>query len=120
MKESQENDRSVNGSNDILVESLGTPEYSGRVSAKGKHHTPRQYFNSVVDRVVRDFIAASKEEQRNFQAKVLAKLSQVRVVTSQSNVSSSNMKQKQFLLPKVVEKPIRRGEDAPTSANRTK
>ena len=112
MKESQENGRSVNGSNDILVEALGTPEYSGRVRAKGKHHTPRQYFNSAVDRAVRDFIAASKEEQRNFQAEVLAKLSQVGAVTPQSNVSSSNMKQKQFLLPKVVEKPICRGEDA--------
>ena len=65
LKESQENGRSVSRSNDMLVEALGTPEYSGRVKAKGKHHTPRQYFNSVVDRVVRDFIAASKEEQRN-------------------------------------------------------
>ncbi|RVW86255.1 hypothetical protein CK203_043281 [Vitis vinifera] len=99
-------------SNDILVEALGTPEYSGRVRAKGKHHIPRQYFNSAVDRAVRDFIAASKEEQRNFQAEVLAKLSQVGVVTPQSDVSSSNMKQKQLLLLEVVEKPIRRGEDA--------
>ena len=66
MKESQENGRSVSGSNDILVEALGTLEYSGRVRAKGKHHTPRQYFNSVVDRAIKDFIVASKEEQRNF------------------------------------------------------
>ena len=43
---------------------------------------------------------------------MLAKLSQVGVVTPQSDVSSLNMKQKQFLLPEVVEKPIRRGEDA--------
>ena len=50
----------------MLVEALGTPEYSGRVRAKGKHHTPCQCFNSAVDRVVRDFIAASKKEQRNF------------------------------------------------------
>ncbi|RVX18748.1 hypothetical protein CK203_006965 [Vitis vinifera] len=78
LKESQENGRSVSGSNDILVEALGTPEYSGRVRAKGKHYTPRQYFNSAADRAVRDFIAASKEEQRIFQAEVLAKLSQVR------------------------------------------
>ena len=112
MKESQENDRSVNGSNDILVESLGTPEYSGRVSAKGKHHTPRQYFNSVVDHGVRDFIATSKEEQINFQAEVLAKLSEVKAVTPKSDVSNSNMKQKQFLLPEILEKPIRRGEDS--------
>ena len=96
----------------MLVEALGTPEYSGRVRAKGKHHTPRQYFNSAVDRVVRDFIAASKEEQRNIQAEVLAKLSQVEAITPQFDVSSSNMKQKQFLLPEVVEKPIRKSEDA--------
>ena len=112
MKESQENGRSVNWSNEILVEALGTPKYSGWVRAKGKHHTPRQYFNSVVDHAIRDFIAASKEEQINFQAKVLAKLSQVGAITPQSNVSSSNMKQKQFLLPEVVEKPIHIGEDA--------
>eukprot|EP00261_Vitis_vinifera_P032254 XP_019073497.1 PREDICTED: uncharacterized protein LOC104878021 [Vitis vinifera] len=30
LKESQENGRSVSRSNDILVEALGTPEYSGR------------------------------------------------------------------------------------------
>ncbi|KAL6334469.1 hypothetical protein AAG906_016009 [Vitis piasezkii] len=80
---------SVSGSNDILVEALGTPEYSGRVRAKGKHYTPRQYFNSAADRAVRDFIAASKEEQRIFQAEVLAKLTQVGVVTPQSDVSKS-------------------------------
>ncbi|XP_059590774.1 uncharacterized protein LOC100261851 isoform X3 [Vitis vinifera] len=111
LKESQENGRSVSGSNDIFVEALGTPEYSGRVRAKGKHYTPRQYFNSVADRAVRDFIAASKEEQRIFQAEVLAKLSQVGTVTSQSDVSSSNMKQKQLLLPKAMDKSIRKVED---------
>ncbi|RVW30053.1 hypothetical protein CK203_113444 [Vitis vinifera] len=111
LKESQENGRSVSGSNDILVEALGTPEYSGRVRAKGKHYTPRQYFNSAADRAVRDFIAASKEEQRIFQAEVLAKLSQVGAVTPQSDVSSSNMKQKQLLLPEAVDKPIRKVED---------
>ncbi|XP_034697194.1 uncharacterized protein LOC117923048 [Vitis riparia] len=111
LKESQENGRSVSGSNDILVEALGTPEYSGRVRAKGKHYTPRQYFNSAADRAVRDFIAASKEEQRIFQAEVLAKLSQVGAVIPQSDVSSSNMKQKQLLLPEAVDKPIRKVED---------
>ncbi|RVW69555.1 hypothetical protein CK203_059353 [Vitis vinifera] len=111
LKESQENSRSVSGSNDILVEALGTPEYSSRVRAKGKHYTPRQYFNSAADRAIRDFIAASKEEQRIFQAEVLAKLTQVGVVTPQSDVSSSNMKQKQLLLPEAVDKPIRKVED---------
>ncbi|KAL6335142.1 hypothetical protein AAG906_027202 [Vitis piasezkii] len=70
LKESEENGRSVNGSNDILVEALGTPEYSGRVKAKGKHHTPRQYFNTATDCAIRDFIATSQEEQRRFQAEV--------------------------------------------------
>ncbi|KAL6327791.1 hypothetical protein AAG906_025619 [Vitis piasezkii] len=97
LKESQENGKSVSGSNDILVEALGTPEYSGRVRAKG---------NRAVD-----FIVASKEEQRIFQAEVLAKLSQVGAVTPQSDVSSSNMKQKQLLLPEAVDKPIRKVED---------
>ncbi|RVW37618.1 PH, RCC1 and FYVE domains-containing protein 1 [Vitis vinifera] len=111
LKESQENGRSVSGSNDILVEALGTPEYSGRVRAKGKHYTPRQYFNSAANCAIRDFIATSKEEQRIFQAEVLAKLSQVGAVTPQSDVSSSNMKQKQLLLPEAVDKPIRKVED---------
>ncbi|RVW89704.1 hypothetical protein CK203_047223 [Vitis vinifera] len=84
LKESQENGRSVSGSNDILVEALVSD--SGRVRAKGKHYTPRQYFNSAANRAVRDFIAASKEEQRIFQAEVLAKLSQVGAVTPQSDV----------------------------------
>ena len=75
MKEFEEKGRSVNGSNDILVEALGTPEYNGRVRAKGKHHTPHQYFDTATDRAVRDFIATSQEEQRIFQAEVLAKLS---------------------------------------------
>ncbi|RVW36757.1 hypothetical protein CK203_101553 [Vitis vinifera] len=111
LKESQENGRSVSGNNYILVEALGTPEYSGRVRAKGKHYTPRQYFNSAADRAVRDFIAASKEEQRIFQVEVLAKLSQVGAVTPQSDVSSSNMKQKQLLLPEAVDKPICKVEE---------
>ena len=43
---------------------------------------------------------------------MLAKLSQVGVVTPHSDVSSSNMKQKQLFLLEVVEKPIRRVEYA--------
>lgn len=99
MKEPQGDGIIVSGENDILSEALGTPEYSGRVRGKGKHHTPCQYFNNVADRALRDFIAISKEEQRKFQEEVLAKLSQVESTPSQCNVSSSNMKQKQILLP---------------------
>ncbi|RVW75554.1 hypothetical protein CK203_056463 [Vitis vinifera] len=57
-------------------------------------------------------IGTSQEEQRRFQAEVLAKLSQVGVITPHSDVSSSNMKQKHLFLPEVVEKPICRVEDA--------
>ena len=39
MKESQESGISYSGSNDILSQALGTPEYTGRVRAKGKHYT---------------------------------------------------------------------------------
>ena len=39
LQQSQESSLSFNG-NDILIEALGTPEYSGRVRAKGKHYTP--------------------------------------------------------------------------------
>ena len=49
MKESQESDISYSGSNDILAQALGTPEYTGCVRATGKHYTPRQYFNSMSD-----------------------------------------------------------------------
>ena len=48
LQESQESGSSFN-ENDILTEALGTPEYSGRVRAKGKHYTPRQYFHSIAD-----------------------------------------------------------------------
>ncbi|KAL6329281.1 hypothetical protein AAG906_015485 [Vitis piasezkii] len=86
LKESQENGRSVSGSNDILVEALGTPEYSGRVRAKGS-----------TTHLANISIQTSKEEQRIFA--VLANDSS-RSCYSQSDVSSSNMKQKQLLLPK--------------------
>ena len=42
---------------------------------------------------------------------MLAKLSQVGAVTPQSDVSSSNMKQKQLLLPEAVDKPICKVEE---------
>ncbi|KAL6311876.1 hypothetical protein AAG906_021641 [Vitis piasezkii] len=68
---SQENGRSVNGSNDILVEALGTPEYSGRVKAKG-------------NRLVSDFIADLKKSKETFKRSA-SKLSQVGA-TPQSDV----------------------------------
>ncbi|RVW24082.1 hypothetical protein CK203_091324 [Vitis vinifera] len=111
MKESQESGISYSGSNDILSQALGTPEYTGRVRAKGKHYTPGQYFNSMSERVVRDILKATQECQVKFEADVLARLSQIGVATPQSDVSSSNMKSKLLLLPEVVEKPIRKVEE---------
>ncbi|RVW89531.1 hypothetical protein CK203_043584 [Vitis vinifera] len=84
LKESQENGRSVSGSNDILVEHW----------------------------VLLSIVVELGQGSTTHLAEVLAKLSQVGAITPQSDVSSSNMKQKKFLLPEVVEKPIRRGEDA--------
>ncbi|RVX18196.1 hypothetical protein CK203_004041 [Vitis vinifera] len=52
MKESQDSGISYSGSNDILSQALGTPEYTGRVRAKGKHYTPGRYFNSMSERVI--------------------------------------------------------------------
>ncbi|KAL6350674.1 hypothetical protein AAG906_028127 [Vitis piasezkii] len=104
--QSQESGISYSGSNDILSQALGTPEYTGRVRAKGKHYTPGQYFNSMSRRVVRDILKATQEHQVKFEVDVLARLSQIGVATPQSDVSSSNMKSKLLLLPEVVEKPI--------------
>ena len=59
MKESQESGISYSGNNDILAQALGTPEYISRVQAKGKHYTPWEYLNSVLDYVVRDIIKAT-------------------------------------------------------------
>ena len=58
--------------------------------------------------VVRDILKATQERQSKFEADVLVKLSQIGVSTPQSDVSSSNMKSKVLLLPKVVEKLIRK------------
>ena len=86
MKESQDSGISYSGSNDILSQALGTPEYTGRVRAKGKHYTPGRYFNSMSERVVRDFLKATQERQVKFEVDVLAKLSQIGVATPQSDV----------------------------------
>ncbi|RVW56551.1 hypothetical protein CK203_115016 [Vitis vinifera] len=67
MKKSQESGISYNVSNDILTQALGTPKYTGRVQAKGKHYMPQQYFNNVSERVVRDIIKATEERQVKFE-----------------------------------------------------
>ena len=84
---------------------MGTPEYSGRVWAKGKHYTPCQYFHSLVDSAIREFVKESQERQSKFKANILGQLSQMMPSTPQSDVSNSNIKQKQIVLPQVVEQP---------------
>ena len=70
MKDSQETGQSYYGSDDILTQALGTPEYSRRVRGKGKHYTHRQYFHNVVGRAMQDFVRASKERQAQFEADI--------------------------------------------------
>ena len=72
IKQSQETN--IRWSNDILTQALGTLEYTGRVRGKGEYYTPRQYFNSVSDHVVRDILKVTQERQTKFEADVLAKL----------------------------------------------
>ena len=105
LKESRESGRIFSGNNDILTEALGTPEYSGRVRAKGKHYTPHQYFHSMANSVMREFVKESQERQSKFEADILAQLSQMMPSTPQSDVSSSNVKQNQIVLPQAIEQP---------------
>ena len=110
LQQSQESSLSFNG-NDILTEALGTPEYSGRVRAKGKHYTPRQYFHSMADRALREFMKESQERQSKFEVNILFQLSHMVPTTPQSDVSSSNLFQKHIVLPEIVEQPKRRVDD---------
>ncbi|RVW70679.1 hypothetical protein CK203_059005 [Vitis vinifera] len=61
LKESRESGRIFSGNNDIRTKALGTLEYSGRVWAKGKHYTPCQYFHSMADSAIREFVKESQE-----------------------------------------------------------
>ena len=84
----QESNINFSGSNDKLVQALGTPEYTGYERGKGKYYmgkekyyTPQQYFNSIANHVVREILKVTKEQQAKFEANVLAKLSHIRVPT---------------------------------------
>ena len=105
LKESRESGRIFSGNNDIRTEALATLEYSGRVRAKGKHYTPHQYFHSMANSAMREFVKESQERQSKFEANILAQLSQMMPSTPQSDVSNSNIKQKQIVLPQVVKQP---------------
>ena len=116
MKDSQETGQSYYGSDDILTQALGTPEYSGRVRGKGKHYTHRQYFHTVVDRAMQDFVRASKERQAQFEADILAKLSEIVPTTPQSDMGSCNLKTNHLVIPEFIECPHRHVEDQPPTA----
>ena len=113
MKDSQETGRSYYGSDDILTQALGTPEYSDRVQGKGKHYTHRKYFHTMVDRAMQDFVRASKERQAQFEAGILAKLSEIVPTTPQSDMGGCNMKTNHLVIPEFVECPHRHVEDQP-------
>ena len=113
MKDSQEIGQSYYRSDDILTQALGTPEYSGRVRGKGKHYTHRQYFHTVVDRALQDFVKASKEQQAQFEVGILAKLSEIVPTTPQSDMGSCNLKTNHLVIPEFVECPHQHVEDQP-------
>lgn len=74
LEESQECGQSLSGNNEILAKALGTPEYSGHVQGKVKHHAPQQYFNYMVDHDMWEFLKESKEWQSQFEANILTLL----------------------------------------------
>ena len=112
MKESQESGKSYYGSNDILTQALGTLEYGSRVRGKGKHYTHRQFFHSVADRAMQDFVKASEARQAQFEAGILAKLSEMVPTTPQSDMGSCNLKTN-HVVPEFVEYPQRHVQDQP-------
>ena len=116
MKDSQETGQSYYGSDDILTQALRTPEYSGRVRGKGKHYTHRQYFHTVVDRAMQDFVRASKERQAQFEADILAKLLEIVPTTPQSDMGSCNLKTNHLVIPEFIECPHWHVEDQPPTA----
>ena len=115
MKDSQETGQSYYGSDEILRHALGTPEYSGRVCGKGKHYTHRQYFHTVVDPAMHDFVKASKERQAQFKADILEKLSEIIPTTPQSNMGSCNLKTNHLVILEFVECPHRHVKDQPST-----
>ena len=59
----------------------------------------------MANSVMREFMKESQERQSKFEADILAQLSQMMPNTLQSDVSSSNVKQNQIVLPQVVKQP---------------
>ena len=59
----------------------------------------------MADCAMQEFVKESQERQSKFEADILAQLSQMMPNTLQSDVSSSNVKQNQIVLPQAVEQP---------------
>ncbi|KAL6315985.1 hypothetical protein AAG906_014910 [Vitis piasezkii] len=67
-----------------------------------------------------EFVKESQERQSKFEANILAQLSQMMPSTPQSDVSSSNIKEKQIVLPQVVEQPKHQVDDHVPPVQKTK
>ena len=75
----------------------------------------------MADCAMQEFVKESQERQSKFEANILAQLSQMMPSTPQSDVSNSNIKQNQIVLPQVVEQPKRQVDDhVPTVQKQTR
>ena len=73
----------------------------------------------MADCAMQEFVKESQERQSKFEANILAQISQMMPSTPQSDVSSSNIKEKQIVLPQVVEKPKRQVDDHVPTVQKT-
>ena len=62
---------------------------------------------------MQDFVKASKERQTQFEAGILAKLSEIVPIIPQYDMGSCNLKTKHLVIPEFVECPHRHVEDQP-------
>ena len=70
------------------------------------------FFHSVADRAMQDFVKASEARQAQFEAGILAKLSEMVPTTPQSDMGSCNLKTN-HVVPEFVEYPQRHVQDQP-------
>ena len=64
---------------------------------------------------MQDFVKASKERQAQFEAGILAKLSEIVPTILQSDMGSCNLKTNHLVIPEFVECPHRHVEDQPST-----
>ena len=70
----------------------------------------------MVDRTMQNFVKVSKEQQTQFEAGILAKLSKIVPTTPQSDMGSCNLKTNHLVIPEFVECPHRHVEDQPSTS----